>query len=109
MKYLLTFICVTLLLSCSKEEIPTNEGRSCYPQNNDAELFSMELTKNSIPHKFNQEEKCIFYSLSISSRLDEIDLELFGEPPPAGTMVRAASREVPVIRFLRNHHGRGHQ
>lgn len=90
---------VFLLHGCT-EDVPLNEYRVCYKQNDDAVVFSAAVKKQGIPHVFNKDEKCIYAANTHYEKLRNLGVIVFGEPPPKGLSVSRGERNAELVKLL---------
>ncbi len=68
--------------------------------NNDAKLYAEALKELSIPHTFNELEKCIYGGKEFRDTKKEVELKAFGSPPPAGLSTTYRDGNAPFIKLL---------
>ena len=94
-------VACTLLVSCydNSNDIEVRT-KQCYPMNNDAYLYAAALKELSIPHTFDEQEKCIHGGKVLSDTQSEVELKAFGTPPPSGLSTTYRHGNAPFIKLL---------
>jgi len=91
-----------LLCAGCDVDIPMNESKSCLPQEDHAATLTKNLSKNDIPHVYDMDTKCIYFSNAYRDQVESMKRNIFGEPPPLGLSISWVDRNDELLAILQS-------